>query len=275
MKVSPQVENGHTDIANEIIDYLCGYRISGEEWQVLWVIIRKTYGWHKKQDWISLSQFCELTQMPKSSVCRAIRKLIVKKVIIKNNSVYLFNKNYSMWTREYSKYDREKIFKRDNYTCHWCGKKFPISQLEVDHLIPLVENGSNKEDNLVTSCRTCNRQRGIKKLNEMQKKKSDNNDTNKESKVTIMLPRGDNNDTNLVTKVIPTKETIQKKLLQKKYILSEYTQKELTQKELTQKELTQKELLEKNKEIQNLVFWFSKNILNVNTPDKRWFGRTY
>jgi len=122
MKVSPQVENGHTDIANEIIDYLCGYRISGEEWQVLWVIIRKTYGWHKKQDWVSLSQFAELTKMKKPNIIRAIKKLQEKKVIIKkdnkNGRTYAFNKHYNQWKKLSKKIRLSKviipIIKSDN-----------------------------------------------------------------------------------------------------------------------------------------------------------------
>ena len=42
---SPQVENGHIDIANTIADKLCSYRLSGQEWQIIWVILRKTWGW--------------------------------------------------------------------------------------------------------------------------------------------------------------------------------------------------------------------------------------
>ena len=50
---NPQAENGHTDIANEIVEALARTRISGTETQLLWVIFRKTYGWHKKEDEIS------------------------------------------------------------------------------------------------------------------------------------------------------------------------------------------------------------------------------
>ncbi len=72
---NPQKENGHVDIANEIMEALAGIRISGEEWQCLCVIFRKTYGWHKKEDWISLSQFNLLTKLKKPNIFRAIKKL--------------------------------------------------------------------------------------------------------------------------------------------------------------------------------------------------------
>ena len=54
---SPQLKDGYVAIANEIMDALAHIRIPGEARQVLDVILRKTYGWKKKEDEISLSQF--------------------------------------------------------------------------------------------------------------------------------------------------------------------------------------------------------------------------
>ena len=90
---SPQIEDGHIDIANDIADYLCRYRISGEEWLVLWAILRKTYGWKKKEDRIALSQFAAMTGLKRQTVLRAINKLSSKKittVIKKDNQVSSF-----------------------------------------------------------------------------------------------------------------------------------------------------------------------------------------
>lgn len=100
---NPQVENGHIDIANEIVEALAKIRLSGEEMQVLWVILRKTYGWHKKQDNIPLSQFSEMTGLSRQHVLRAINKLLPKKVIAvtKNGyslpNTYEFNKDFDTW----------------------------------------------------------------------------------------------------------------------------------------------------------------------------------
>jgi phage replication O-like protein O len=102
--INPQIENGRTEIANEIMEALAGIRISGEEWQVLCTILRKTYGWHKKGDVISLSQFHEATGfMKRPSIVRAIKKLLAKKLIFvsynanKNGNSYSFNKHYDQW----------------------------------------------------------------------------------------------------------------------------------------------------------------------------------
>ena len=58
---NPQREEGHVDIANEIVEFLAKTYLSSYESQVLWAIFRKTYGWQKKEDWITGSQLVEMT----------------------------------------------------------------------------------------------------------------------------------------------------------------------------------------------------------------------
>lgn len=98
---SPQVENGYTKIANEIVDQFQRLHLSGNEWKVLWVVVRKTYGWKKKEDRISLTQFQNLTSLSRPSVSEAINKLVGKKVLAVNKegsiNVYAFNKLYTEW----------------------------------------------------------------------------------------------------------------------------------------------------------------------------------
>lgn len=52
---------------------------------------------------------------------------------------------------------RFEIFKRDNFTCAYCGQKPPNVVLEVDHIVPICAGGDNGNDNLVSSCYECNR----------------------------------------------------------------------------------------------------------------------
>lgn len=98
---SPQLKNGHTDIANEILDVLCKTRINGQDRQVIDFIFRKTYGWHKKRDKISLSQFETGTGLKRSRICECIKNLTNMKIIIRiqddNGTEYEFNKNYEEW----------------------------------------------------------------------------------------------------------------------------------------------------------------------------------
>jgi len=70
--------------------------------QCLLFILRKTYGWKKKEDQISLTQFQEATNLKRSHVCRALKNLSDKKIISTKKgtskaTTYRFNKRYSSW----------------------------------------------------------------------------------------------------------------------------------------------------------------------------------
>lgn len=56
-----------------------------------------------------------------------------------------------------SKRVRFEVFKRDLFTCQYCGATPPDVVLEVDHIDPVAEGGSDEEGNLVTACFNCNR----------------------------------------------------------------------------------------------------------------------
>lgn len=56
-----------------------------------------------------------------------------------------------------SKRLRFDIFKRDGFTCGYCGLKPPGVILEVDHILPVSGGGTDEEENLITSCFACNR----------------------------------------------------------------------------------------------------------------------
>jgi Fe-S oxidoreductase len=56
-----------------------------------------------------------------------------------------------------SKRTRFEVFKRDGFSCKYCGQSPPDTVLEVDHVIPVSGGGSNHADNLVTACVACNR----------------------------------------------------------------------------------------------------------------------
>lgn len=61
---------------------------------------------------------------------------------------------------------RFEVFKRDKFTCQYCGRMAPDVVLEVDHIQPVAEGGANDILNLITSCRDCNRGKGAVKLTE-------------------------------------------------------------------------------------------------------------
>lgn len=51
---------------------------------------------------------------------------------------------------------RFEVFKRDKFTCQYCGAKSPEVILNVDHIDPVANGGGNEIINLITSCFDCN-----------------------------------------------------------------------------------------------------------------------
>ena len=65
-----------------------------------------------------------------------------------------------------SKRIRFEVFKRDKFTCQYCGRMAPDVILEVDHIKPVAKGGNNDLLNLVTSCRDCNRGKGKREISD-------------------------------------------------------------------------------------------------------------
>lgn len=61
---------------------------------------------------------------------------------------------------------RFEIFKRDKFTCQYCGSQSPDIILEIDHIVPVSKGGNNDILNLITSCKECNRGKSNKSLDE-------------------------------------------------------------------------------------------------------------
>jgi len=55
-----------------------------------------------------------------------------------------------------SKRTRFEVFKRDGFTCAYCGRKPPVVTLQVDHILAKSRGGSFSRENLITACFDCN-----------------------------------------------------------------------------------------------------------------------
>ena len=58
--------------------------------------------------------------------------------------------------KQVSKRMRFEVFKRDMFTCQYCGKKSPDVVLNADHINPVSKGGKNTITNLITACEDCN-----------------------------------------------------------------------------------------------------------------------
>lgn len=65
-----------------------------------------------------------------------------------------------------TKKTRFEVFKRDSFTCQYCGRKSPDVLLQVDHIEPVSKGGTNDLLNLITSCFDCNSGKSDRKLSD-------------------------------------------------------------------------------------------------------------
>lgn len=99
---SPQLEEGHTQISNELLEAITAHPFKLTTLRVLLALIRKTYGFNKKEDDLSASQLGVLLgDMKRQHITTALNELAAMRVIHKRpgqyGSVVGINKDYSQW----------------------------------------------------------------------------------------------------------------------------------------------------------------------------------
>lgn len=101
MVESKKQHDQYVAIHTEVLEALMRIDLSPTETRILFAVWRKTYGFKdkttgkpKKRDWISVSQFEQLTGLPRRSVTRALEGLVEKNIIERKNGVTGFSKNF-------------------------------------------------------------------------------------------------------------------------------------------------------------------------------------
>jgi phage replication O-like protein O len=100
---SPQIEKGHTRIANEIFIQIMRVNLNGTQFRIVMAIWRYTYGFQRKEHEMALSFIAGLIDASKSQVNRELANLIDRKIINSNGigpnggRILGFNKDYEEW----------------------------------------------------------------------------------------------------------------------------------------------------------------------------------
>ena len=98
---NPQLEDGYTRLANDLLDAMMRLDLNGSDWTILLTIIRHTYGWNKKEDCISYSQFQRQTGLTHKGVAIALKALRAHRVItaVTNGQhiTYQLQKDFTQW----------------------------------------------------------------------------------------------------------------------------------------------------------------------------------
>lgn len=99
----PQLEDGFTRIANELFEAILKFGFSEREMSVVFAIVRKTYGYGKKEDDMSASQIGDMIGKHRNHVTVAINKLVSMNVLNKRQGFHGMilgvNKEYRKWDK--------------------------------------------------------------------------------------------------------------------------------------------------------------------------------
>ncbi|MFC2055980.1 HNH endonuclease [Chloroflexota bacterium] len=109
------------------------------------------------------------------NICRVRRAVVLiyqnKAEMLENGSGFIHSANHDFPVpsvirldsvvrrppRPERKLTRLEIFKRDQYTCQYCGKE--TRQLTLDHIVPRYQGGQHTWENVVGACVPCNRRK--------------------------------------------------------------------------------------------------------------------
>ncbi|OGR89609.1 MAG: hypothetical protein A3A86_00255 [Elusimicrobia bacterium RIFCSPLOWO2_01_FULL_60_11] len=58
------------------------------------------------------------------------------------------------------KFTRRNIYEHYSYLCCYCGRRFPTSDLNLEHVVPKCRGGQSSWSNIVTACVPCNLRKG-------------------------------------------------------------------------------------------------------------------
>lgn len=121
-----QISNGFVRVHPAILELLAAADLSAGELKCVLFLIRKTYGWGKKEDALSYGQIAVAVHLSRRAVISAVQSLIAKRVITaretkigRNGSrVYRFNKYFEQWVNVLNGEADFTIYNADNGEAH-------------------------------------------------------------------------------------------------------------------------------------------------------------
>jgi phage replication O-like protein O len=94
---SPQLENGFTRIANELLEALYRTRLTGGEWDIVMCILRASFGWSKKVAPVSVGEVARRLGKHYSHTKQTVRELITRGILERQAQGIRIIKDYERW----------------------------------------------------------------------------------------------------------------------------------------------------------------------------------
>jgi len=167
---NPQREDGHIDIANEIAEALMKIELNGYQNRVLWAIFRKTYGWHKKEDWIANTQIAEMTGIAESHISRTIKSLIQRNIVTKNGKKLSFQKDYDKWKKLPELVSNEKLPNMDKKLPELVNEVTKYGKKKLPNMVDTKETKKTVTKETITKEKGINFIKAWKDFKDMRKK---------------------------------------------------------------------------------------------------------
>ncbi len=104
-------------------------------------------------DWVEVSQAKARFEPEKHDWIRTVRFQIAVPKIVRMLG-------YDKVPQSTVKLNRRNLFARDGNRCQYCGKRFPTTELSLDHIVPRSQGGTNSWENIVCACIRCNVKKG-------------------------------------------------------------------------------------------------------------------
>ncbi|KPU43014.1 bacteriophage replication protein O [Oxobacter pfennigii] len=152
----PQLEDGYTKIANELLEQIYKLPLNGTQFRIIAVIIRYTYGYSRKEHEMSESFISSNSGIYKRQVQRALKELIESKIItvvkeasFNSSRVIAINKNYAEWCLK--KHQVTKKTSDDVIDAQPGDKKDVSPGVQKDTHIKKIYKENNKENNILST----------------------------------------------------------------------------------------------------------------------------
>lgn len=91
------LDDGYTRIANELLEAFYSSNFTERQFKIIMFVMRKTYGFNKKSDFITNTQIAESIGVHHTHICKSKIDLIDRNVLILDGRKIGINKNLSEW----------------------------------------------------------------------------------------------------------------------------------------------------------------------------------
>ncbi len=156
---SPQLENGYTQLSNELLEAIIKYPFGKRSLKIILIILRETYGWHRKKKQISFGKIAEKAPIDRRNViytCNILFKhnILFKQKLKNNKNIWGINKNYEEWLmpdgktlfREYEFQFKERKLKQAQWQKIWIKNKFPeLTEILAEEIEELLKKYSEQK----------------------------------------------------------------------------------------------------------------------------------